>query len=52
MESVNKLGDIYIKGELINLKSTPIKTLNDKIAEIELEEKNLKNEIFAILESF
>lgn len=52
MESVTKLGEVYIKGEVINLNSVSIDLLENQIEKIEAEEKNIKNQIFNILETF
>lgn len=52
MESIKNLGETYVKGEIINLRAASINSLEDKIDEIEVEEKNIKNEIFSILELF
>lgn len=50
MEKIKNFGQKYIKGELVNLDSASIEYLEKKITEIELEEKNIKNDIFNILE--
>lgn len=52
MENIKNLGEVYIKGEIINLNSASIENLESKIQEIESEEKNIKNQIFNILETF
>ena len=50
MNSKN-LGEVYVKGEIINLNTISIESLESKVQEIESEEKNIKNKIFGILES-
>ena len=45
------LGEVYVKGEIINLNTISIESLESKAQEIEVEEKNIKNKIFGILES-
>ena len=51
MKKVRNLGEVYMNGEIINLNTTPIEILESKAQEIEFEEKNIKNQIFNILES-
>lgn len=52
MEDISKLNDIFYDGGLINLKSTSIEILEYKRQEIETKQKNIKDSIYSIIESF
>lgn len=51
MEYIKNLGEVYINGEIINLNTDSIDNLENKVQDLEIEEKNIKNQIFSILES-
>ena len=52
MEDISKLNDIFYDGGLINLKSTSIESLENKLEEIEEKQKNIKDSIYNIIEGF
>lgn len=51
MENIKNLGEVYFKEEIINLQTTSINNLENKIQELELEEKNIKTQVLNILET-
>lgn len=51
MEDIKNLGEVFINGEIINLKTASIDDLENKAQQLEIEEKSIKNQIFSILES-
>ena len=52
MVKIKNLGEVYIRGEIINLNTASPDNLENKIQELEIEEKNIKSQIFSILETF
>lgn len=51
MKNIKNLGEININGEIINLNKISTDNLENKVQELEIEEKNIKNQIFSILET-
>lgn len=51
MKNIQNFGEVYINGEIINLNTNLIDDLENKAQQSEIEEKNIKNQMFSILES-
>ena len=52
MENTKKLGEIFLNGEIINLKETSKEQLEKKLEDINFEQMKIKETIFNMIESF
>ncbi len=52
MEDINNLGEVFYKGDLINLKKMPVIDLEKKLDTYSSDGKRIKNSIIKILEEF
>ena len=52
MEKTNNFGEIFANGQIINLKNASTQELTKILEDINMEQTNIKQSIFNIIESF
>ena len=52
MENTNNFGEIFANGQIINLKNASTQELTKILEDINMEQTNIKQSIFNIIESF
>ena len=52
MEDLNKIGELFYDGGIINLKSISIEKLNEQIEKVSLDEAKIKSNIYEMIENF
>lgn len=52
MENTNNFGEIFSNGQIINLKNASTQELSKILEDINMEQTNIKQSIFNIIESF
>ena len=51
-ENIKELGEIFYKGNIINLEKESLEKLENISQELKNDKKNIKNQIFNLLETF
>lgn len=51
-ENIKELGEIFCKGKILNLEKESLEKLENISQELKKDKKNIKNQIFNLLETF